>query len=394
MAKKSYAIIGGGIVGASIAYHLSRETNGSVTLFERQSFASETTMKSWALFGFHGNRHQFDMKRYGLKLYNEFLADPRSNCQYEHVGQLGLATTAEGADAFRAGVEGTVDEYDSITSGVENDLVEFLEPDQIKRSVFTPYLDTDTLEGVLYRPRVGYFRPHELAFEFLDRAEANGVTLQPNTAVSDVLVEDGQVIGVETGANEVEADEVVCAAGPWNPWIADSVGLDIPVRHTLAPVLKVSPKDGLTHTFPFMKHEESRISYRGNPDGTVLIGRNPNEIIEFEEAELYDPATVSETVPAELREKMTTTTETLLPKLAGAPIVEEYVGVRSKTPDGHPVIGRTNLDGFSIAAFNSSGIQLAPAAGRILTDQLVHDDPTDWYDTISITRFDDYEDSF
>jgi glycine/D-amino acid oxidase-like deaminating enzyme len=101
---------------------------------------------------------------------------------------------------------------------------------------------------------------------------------------------------------------------------------------------------------------------------------------------------VGETVPSEIRDAAIEFVEDLIPGMMDAAVVDQWVGVRSVTPDGNPVVGWTDLEGFSVAAFHTSGIQLAPAVGDVLARQLVDGDPTEYYDALSITRFDGYSD--
>ncbi|EMA56606.1 FAD dependent oxidoreductase [Halococcus thailandensis JCM 13552] len=112
----------------------------------------------------------------------------------------------------------------------------------------------------------------------------------------------------------------------------------------------------------------------------------------YDVATEYDPTDISETVPDDIRKHGLETLERLLPATENAEIVDEWVGIRSSTPDQNPVVGWTSLKGFSIAAFSTSGIQLSPATGKVIAAQLVDNDPTSYYDGLSITRFKEYDD--
>ena len=101
---------------------------------------------------------------------------------------------------------------------------------------------------------------------------------------------------------------------------------------------------------------------------------------------------MDETVPEEIKIEGLDRLGELIPDLAEATVADEWVGIRSITPDGNPVVGWTDLEGFSIAAFHTSGIQLAPYVGKMITNQLVHGDPDPLYEELSITRFDGYSD--
>jgi len=385
-----YAIIGGGIAGASAAYHLSERTDDPVTVFEQGELLDETTSKSWALFGYYGGAVQYRMKEYAMDLYNRFMTNPRGNPRYYLIGRLGLATTSEEADRLVSATSGTSDSSPKVSTNAETTPVEFLSPDDLHQSMVAPLLDESTIEGAIHRPKVGYFSPTDIAQEFVERARENGVEFREQTAVTDVETERGRVTGLTTEDGSVSADEVVCAAGPWNIELARNAGIEIPVKHTLAPVLKLKPSRSLPHLLTSMKEIESGYSFRGDgDDGTVLVGNNPGG---WENAIEYTPSEVSETVPDDLRDGAWDAVDRLLPDLSDATVVDEWVGVRSATPDGNPVVGKTAVDGFSLIAFSTSGIQLSPASGYVVAEQLVNDNPTDYYDDLSISRFDGYDD--
>jgi len=389
--RDHYAIIGGGIAGASIAYHLSEITDKTITLFERQSPASETTYKSVAQFGFYGDETQYRMKQYGMRLYNRFFREPRANPRFHSMGILLAATDANNAALFeksRKGVE--IESIGMIGEDRGRDMVKYIPGETLDEQFLLPPVDTEAIAGALFRPRVGYMsRPQELAYEFLERAEENGVTVRSGTEVAEITTKNNRVTGVVTGDdNEVDATEVVCAAGPWNIEVAESVGIDIPVQHTIAPVVSLKPKDPIEYDLPSINHFESPYAFHRRSEEELLIGYNPG----YEDGTRYDPRTVGERVPEAIRNEGFDLLAELVPGWRDAGIADEWVGIRSITPDGNPIVGWTELKGFNIAAFHTSGIQLSPAVGRMIAKQIVEDDPTDYYDALSITRFDEYED--
>lgn len=385
---RTYGVVGGGIAGASVAYHLGRRTDDRVVVFERGEAGSATTARSVAQFGFYGDETQYRMKRYGMALYNRFFADPRADPRYEFAGLLTAATTESGAadleHAVTAGGDKGLGKVSG--SGFDRDLVEYVPGDELKETLLLPPLDEDEIEGALYRPKMGYMaRPAELAREFVERATESGVEFRFDTAVRGIETEDDRVEAV-VADERLPVDELVCAAGPWNVELARSVGIDLPVRHTLAPVLELEPDSRLEYGLPAINHHEGpHAIHRRRPDA-CLVGYNPPEGYDLDR--VLDPDDVGDAVPTEIREGMLEAVERFTPAFGAFPVVDEWVGVRSQTPDGNPIVGRTAIEEFSIAAFHTSGIQLAPAVGRILADQLLEDDPTRFHDALSIARFD------
>jgi glycine/D-amino acid oxidase-like deaminating enzyme len=368
---ETIAIVGGGIAGASVAYHLSERTDASITVFERSAIGAETTARSTAVFRQMGDSALDPMKRYAMRLYNEFLAAPRATPRYDPIGRLEVATDEEHAAPMRA---------------AEPPTGAYFEGEELADVALVPELETDAITGALYEPNAGIFSPVELTHEFVERARENGVEFLSNTEVTNIETDDGGVTAVRTTEGRHPTTRVVCAAGPWNLAVGRLAGLELPLRHTLAPIARLEPATALPHPLPNIKHGASGYYFLGQPDGTVLVGHSPGSYADA--GTEYDPETVPETVPEEVRAGMTDAIERFLPSLLDAEIVEEWVGVRSLTPDGHPIVGPTAVDGFSVVAFNSEGIQLAPAAGRVIAADLAAETPPDYADVVSPSRFD------
>ncbi|MFB6069633.1 MAG: NAD(P)/FAD-dependent oxidoreductase [Halanaeroarchaeum sp.] len=365
------AVVGGGIAGASVAYHLSRYGDRPVVVYERGAIAAETTARSTAVYRVMGDPVLGPMKRYGLSLLNEVAAEPTANPWFELIGRFEVATSEEGADALRG---------DDLATGT------YLAGEDLHRTAFAPGLRTGDVVGARYNPNAGYLRPAEVAHEFVERARSNGVEVVTNTPVADVILEDGSARAIETETDTRAVSHVVAAAGPWNRQIGRLVGLDLPVRHTLAPIARLDAGESLVHTLPNVKHQESGYYLVGRRGGSVLVGHSPGS---YQEAGTeYDPDRVGESVPAEVRSGMIDAVERFVPSILAAGIEEEWVGVRSLTPDGRPMVGPTGVDGFSLVAFNSEGIQLAPAAGLVIASHLGDADPPAYADAVSPRRFD------
>lgn len=384
-----HVVIGGGIVGASVAFHLGKRTDDSVVVYERDDLASATTYRATAMVGTAGPSPFHRMKRYGIECYNEFFADPEAEPEYRQAGRLQVATTDEGAR--------TLQEHDSAESDeagpFANSPANYIPGDELHERLVVPPLDTDRVEGALHRPEFGYvlddsrtLGARELALEFVERARAAGARFEPNTAVTDIRTETGAVTGVETAGEEtVPADTVVCAAGPWNRRVAEMAGLELPLSHVYSPVFVLGLPEPLPYTMPMVKAHESGVGIHPKRPDRVLVTYRAERGTE------YDPDAVGDTAPAEHRETALSWAEELLPLLAEAELVDEWVGLGTDTPDGHPIVGRTPVPGLAVAA-TMSGIQYAPAVGRIVARQLVDDDPTAFHDAVALSRFEGYAD--
>ncbi len=369
------AIIGGGIVGASIAYHLSQLGGHSVKIYERGTLAGETTKRSVAMFGHYGNSTELKMKKYGAEIYNDFSQKSEKDLSYKLTGRLVGSTTEEGNR--RLFKESNQDFDDPICH---------MQGKELKGKIMCPYLNESEVLGVTYQANVGYLNPVGLAQEFMDRAEKNGVGFYESSEVSEIVKKRNAIEGLVVNGRFEEVDSVVCAAGPWNLPMARLVGIQLPVTHTLAPILILKMPNPMKVTLPFFQHIESGMYVMGRDRRTVYIGQEPDG-----EGE-YDPRDINDEIPAEMREKMLRMAKNFFPVLRNGKVIKEWVGIRSRVSDGIPIVGWTEIRGFSIAAFDSSGIQLAPAVGNIIAKQLLNGDPTDFYDKVSISRFEGYRD--
>lgn len=398
MTDSGIHVIGGGITGASVAYHLSKETDQPVTVYEqRDELSTETTNKSGAFIGYWGHEPpgRVKMMDYSMRLYNEFLDTARTDLSYHFAPRLQVATTEDGVthlqERFKQNL-GVAIEEEEITTGVRRSPVQYIPGDELPGTFLIPELDPKPIAGATYSANLGHLWPaKQTAQEFVSRARENGVRFETGREVTEIVTTEGRVTGLTVDHDEIETDTIICAAGPWNKKLLRTVGIELPVKHTLGPMLVLRPETESPHSLFSLKHEETGYYIRQNPDGTVFLGNNPGN---YDSAGTeYDPDQVTNTVPEDLRSDGLEVANSLLPYLEDAHVVDEWLGVRSLTPDTDPIIGWTSIQGLSVASFNASGIQLAPCAGKIIADQVVHDRPTEYYESVSIARFNGYDDS-
>lgn len=383
--QSAVAIVGGGIVGASVAYHLSQHSAANVTVYERSTLASETTAASGAFVGFWGDeapsyRH---LKHYGIRLYNDFFTGSRATHSYKLSPRLTLASTTGMVQELQAAVA---------TRAAVCGKSEYLSGKQLDASLLHPGLDTSEVEAAVYRSNLGYLEPTKLATEFIERARENGVTFETQAEVEDVTTDNDAVTGVVVNGTHQTFDAVVAAAGPWNRQVAQYVGLELPVRQTLAPVLILEPPEPIQYDTYSIKHLESGIYFRQQPDGTVFVGHYPGG---YDDAGgQINPDEAPTQVSTDRREQMQRIVETYFPWTENAHIADEWVGVRSLTPDAGAIAGWTEVDGFYVTGFNAAGIQLAPVIGHVVAEQLLHNNPTTYYNAVRLSRFEGHGEVF
>ncbi|MEM4779946.1 MAG: FAD-dependent oxidoreductase [Halalkalicoccus sp.] len=357
MASMHMAIVGGGVIGASLAAALAGRAD--VTLLERGVPGGGTTAASMAMV----HRQQPVPREYDQRLralarrkYEPHL----DTLVHTRVGSLSVAETEAFADRLREAAPALC-EY-----GVET---EYLGGEEL--SAF----GIENCLGGIYTPDERYFEPEELVEQFAARARERGANIE--TGVEVTGIDPGESVAVETGEGTVTADAVVNAAGPWAPEIDRLVGLDYPLRHTRGPILSFScPK----RPEPFALFERG-LYCRSHADG-LYVGRFATD---FEAGERLDPD-ASLRVPESFREDVREFAGTV-PAIADREAIDEWVGVRTVTPDGRPLVGETDVEGYYLATGMSGlGVTLAPAVADLLADRLFGADP-ELLDPLAPARF-------
>ena len=389
-----YVVVGGGVAGICAAWHLADATDEPVTLLERRDrVGRETTAKSGAFVGHWGHESPtgLSLLQDGIRFYNQHLDASPDGPRYLHRGRLHVATSDEGDEALRSWFRTNlgVAAGDAPVTAEKGAPVQYLPGDSLGERLVLSGLDLDRVTGAIYSPTVGFVdEPGLLAVALANRARQAGVAIETGVTVTDVATADGRVEGVVADGDLRPAAEVVCAAGPWNRRLCATAGVELPVRHTRGPMLSLAATP--PHGGPALFHEETGVYTRPNPDGTLSVGHYPGE---YEVAAVLPPSVGTDPIPADRRQACLAAARQLLPGVADGAVREEWMGVRTLTPDGEPIVGRLGVEGLSVLSFNANGIQLAPAAGRIVRAQLVDDRPSPAYDAVSIARFDGYDDS-
>ncbi|WP_416840013.1 NAD(P)/FAD-dependent oxidoreductase [Haloferax sp. DFSO52] len=347
-------IIGGGIIGASLAYNL-RNTPRPVVLYERNALGSGTSADSVALFVWH----QSTPDRLSHKLrcrsweYYEPLVDDET-LSYEQIGTLDVAKTAAEAASLREVTE-TIEAF-----GAE---ATFLEPDSLSEHGLNP----DAVTGAMSTPEDGYMDPSEIIQHYIREATDAGVTVETQTAVTDIVTEDGRVTGVETEIGDHSAATVVNTAGPWAHTVNEMVDVSLPLRHNRGPVV-VLQKD-TSFSLPFIQFGDG-MYFRGEGHNQAFAG---NFGARYENAELLNPAG-ARSIDHDFYLRIDDRIQEAIPRLEGVELANEWVGVRTLTPDGVPIVGKTDVSGFYVGAgMNGIGVTLAPAIGEYLADVIEGD---------------------
>jgi sarcosine oxidase subunit beta len=364
------AIVGGGCMGASVAYHLSRLGLTNVVLIEREpTLGTGSTGRNAG-----GVRHQFSheanvrLSMESIRLFERFEAEIGTPIDFHQDGYLFLISSDDHASAFRRNI--------AIQQRLGVD-VQWLEPRDIP--ALAPGVRLDGVLGAAFCARDGICDPNGVTMGFAQAAQRAGVTIRRSTDVTGIHVERGRVTGVETEAGRIETRIVVNAAGPWAGAVGRMAGVAVPVEPLRRHIFIANPPDrGGWDT--------------GGPDGGAAGPLSRVMVIDFESSFYFhregagllfgmgDPDEqpgFDTTVNWPMLEKIAPVAARRLPALADLPIAHGWAGLYEMTPDAMPIIGRSgDADGFyTIAGFSGHGFQHAPAAGRLLADLIAGRDP-------------------
>ena len=345
MKKAEVIVVGAGVVGASVAFHLAERGVGTLVI-DRAGPAAGSTARSGALIRAHyPTSLEADLARESLTDYFEPW-DERvgGGCGFTRTGFAYLV-----ADENVEALKHNIAMQQSV--GVDTELVS---PEQLHD--IEPALRTDGLALAAYEPRGGYADPAATAVGFLRAAQALGARFERRKA-TQLLVRGDRVQGVGTEDGPLEAGAVVLAAGAWSVPLAGSVGLDLPIRPARVYVaLFERPYELPTH-LTIIDTTESFYARPAAERATLVGSRDSLEWLDDPDAPTPEPdgAFVSEA-----SRKLATR----LPILTDAPYRSGRSGILDMTPDGRPVLGPAAPEGLYLATgWSGTGFKKAPAVG-------------------------------
>lgn len=349
------AIVGGGIIGTGLAYRL-RNAPTTVRLFEKGTLGSGSTSASIAVFSRltdHPTELGHRMRERAWDHYRSLIDD--GEISYERIGSLMVAET----EPYRRTLETAHDRFHEL--GLDTEL---LEPEELAAH----NVDPSGTAGGLYADDVGYLDPNEVVQYWAREARASGVDIETGVEVTDVVTDEGSVRAIETTDGSYDAGTVINAAGPWAPRVNEMVGVSLPVRHTLGRILVLQNETDFS--LPYVLFENGDY-FREEGTAQAFAGRLEKE---YDEATVLDPS-VSRSVDEEFYRSVARSTEERVPILRDADVVNEWVGLRTVTPDKDPILGPTTVDGFQTAiGMSGLGITYAPAVTDLLARSLLSDD--------------------
>ena len=363
-------IIGGGVGGTSIAYHLAERGWTDIVLVDRAELTSGSTFHSAGLVGqLRGSVTLTRMMMYGVSLYRRLAAETGVDPSWHEVGSLRLAATKARYEELQRQAGWAK------TFGLPLELVT---PREAQERF--PLMTTDGVLGAVWLPTDGWLDPSNLAFALAAGARRRGVRILPHTRVIGIGVRDGRVTGVDVERDgepmTIEAEVVVNAGGMYAPEIARLAGVNVPIIPMAHQYLLTGPMDGVTPGLPQLRDPDNLVYFREETGGLCMGGYE------------RDPAPWSlDGIPRDFNHRLLDPDwprfESIMegairrvPSIENAGVTRMINGPEGFTPDNEFILGESEVRGFFVAAgFSAHGIAGSGGIGRQVAAWIVDGEP-------------------
>ncbi len=362
-AQASVVIIGGGVAGCSIAYHLTKIGVSDVVLLERRRLTCGTTWHAAGLVGqLRATRNLTELAKYTADLYHSLEAETGQATGFKQNGSVSVAKTPARFEELKRGASM------GKTFGLEIDV---LTPGDIKER--WPLLAIEDLVGGIYLRKDGQTNPIDTTQALAKGAKMGGARILENTTVTQIRVVQGRAVGVETDAGYIATDTVVLCAGMWSHGLARACGVAVPLHAAEHFYIVTEPIKGLPPNLPVLRVQDECAYYKEDA-GKLLVGcfepvakpwgmRGIPEDFSFE------------TLPEDYEhfEPILNAAVKRVPALADAGIQLFFNGPESFTPDDRYYIGEAPevRDLFVATGFNSVGIAASGGAGKVVAQWIL-----------------------
>ena len=371
-------IIGGGVIGCSVAYHLTKLGWSDIVLLERKELTCGTTWHAAGLVGqLRATKNLTMLAQYTSELYATLENETGQATGFKQNGSISVAPDKERFEELKRGASMAK------CFGLE---VEVITPQEA--SEMHPFLNIEDLEGAVFLPKDGQTNPIDVTQALAKGAKMGGAKLFENVSVTGIQIKDGRAMGVRTEQGDISSEIVVNCAGLWGRQVGLMAGVKVPL-HAAEHFYIVTDEIGLPPDLPVLRDPNGWI-YAKEDAGKMLVGsfepkskpRSLQSIPEDfsfgqfpEDWEHFEPAMLN----AIHR----------IPKLEDAGIQTFFNGPESFTPDNRYILGEApELKYFFVAAgFNSIGIQSAGGAGKALSEWIANGHPTIDLSDVDIRRF-------
>jgi len=377
--KADVVVIGGGVIGSSVAYHLSKQKM-SVLLLEQNGLVSGTSGACDGLIYLQSKKPGPHLKlaMESRRRFDSLQHELGQDIEFRSHGGMIVAETQEELKAMRLFVE------EQKETGLDVALLDAKQARELEPSL------SEGILGCSYSPLDGQVNPIALALAFLRKAKEKGAKIFPHTGVKGFGLESDRMVCVRTAEGTVETKRVVNAAGVHAPELGRMVGVAIPIKprrgqivvtEAYAPLLK---RGLLSATYIAAKYNpalaetgELGISIEQTKSGGFLLG-STREFVGFDRR-----TTLS------AMQRIAAQTSRILPALRDLRVIRTFAGLRPSSPDGLPLLGPVpGVEGFFMAAgHEGDGIALSPVTGQIIAEWIAEGSPGMDMSPFAVERF-------
>ena len=359
--RASVVVIGGGVMGTSVAFHLAEAGVSDVLLVDQGDLGSGSTCKAAG-----GVRAQFSdpvnvaLGLRGLEAFEQFPTRPGQEIDLRQPGYLFLLTTPEQVETYAASAE------------MQNSMgvpTRMLTPEEALR--LSPAIDMEGVLAASYHHRDGYCTPESVVLGYASGARRHGAIIRTGVRVTGIVTNDGEVTGVETDRGIVQTPTVVCAAGAWSREVGAMAGVDLPVEPLRRQILVTEPLSAdVRPLFPEsapMTIDAASTFYFHREGPGILLGMS------YRDEKPGFRTDYSEDWLPDLFDAM----ERRAPALLDVGVAHRWVGMYEVTPDHNALLGEsTSLSRFLYATgFSGHGFLQGPAVGEVIRDLYLGHEP-------------------
>ena len=347
-------IIGGGVIGCSIAYHLTKRGCRNVVVVERNTIGSGSTAKAAG-----GFRQQFSyeanvrLAMYSINFFEHFheqleLPPDAEGVDFHQIGYLFLLSTPEAFTTFER------------SAALQQRLglpVEVLTPEQVGSR--WPWLSVHDLVGATYCPTDGYGRPHNVMQAFATQAQRLGASFVEGAEVSAITRKAARIMTVETNQGSFSPGSVIICAGPWSGELGRLAGVEIPVQPLRRMCFVTDPFDAIPQDAPMTIEMPNTFHFR--PEGAgFMLGTSDQD----------EPYGFHTTMRWEWLERVMEDAAKRVPVLEQAKIHHGWAGLYETSPDHNAILGPIpGVENLLVATgFSGHGVMQSPATGMIMSE--------------------------
>ena len=345
-------VIGGGVMGASAAYHLAKCGIKNIVLLEKEEFFGTGATGRCA----GGVRYQFSteinirLSLESLPMIERFKEELGQDVNYRKCGYLLVATNEKDATTFKLNVE------------LQNGLgvpTQLISGEEVRARL--PLMKFEDAISATFNQADGIVDPNGVVAGYISAAQKLGVKALTRTEVTGIRVAGDEVEAVETTQGVIQTRVILNAAGPWAGQIGAMAGVEIPIVPVRRQMFTTDPLKEFPEDFPFVIDFAQSLYFHREGEGLLIGMSNQNEKPGFDQNIDEDFEFVNLEAAIER-----------MPLLERASRASHWAGLYEVTPDAHPIFGGSNIKGFAICAgFSGHGFMHGPVAGKLISEYII-----------------------